>query len=365
MRDKIIGSLLGLAAGDCLGAPVEGQAPGEIRRHFGVLRDFQFDAPIWTDDTQQALVLVEATVRTGRPDPEWVGRRFVEMSHPRTRGFGCHRGTGRGFRASVDAFEADGDWRTSGQLDRAGNGAAMRIAPVGAALHRLEDREFVRTITEVSMLTHREPRSIAGALAVARLAAQLVDEPAYPLRESRATALLGGLADWLRECESWLAASFPELRAYRGDAGDLSRVLGRLHERWGDGWPSLEQEIVSFASARQGERTYATAGYVLCSVPTAILQVLLARDSLEEALIRTVNFGGDADTVAAMVGGMAGAAAGEKAIPPRWRSFAGHDELFAWAAALATHASGQPVDVSDLPELVALERDLCARLWGT
>lgn len=365
MQERVIGSLLGLAVGDCLGAPVEGMSPSDIRKRFGVLRDFQFEAPIWTDDTQQALVLVEATLRTGRPDPAWVGRRFVEMSRPRSPGFGCHRGTGRGFRASVDAFAADGDWRKSGQPDRAGNGAAMRIAPIGAALRRLEKWDFVRTIAEVSMLTHREPRAIAGALAVARLTSQLVDEPVYPLRESRATQLLGELADWLRQCESWIASSFPELRAYRGEADDLSRVLGRLHQRWTDGWSSLEDEIASFASSRLGERTPATAGYVLCSVPTAILQVLLERASLEEALTRTVNLGGDADTVAAMVGGMAGAAAGVGAIPPRWRSFAGHDELFAWAGALASHASDQPVALSDLPELLALERDLCARRWGS
>src|SRR5439155_6442370 len=40
--------------------------------------------------------------------------------------------------------------------------------------------------------------------------------------------------------------------------------------------------------------------------------------SLEETLVRAVNLGGEADTIAAAAGGAAGAAWGDEAIPERW-----------------------------------------------
>jgi ADP-ribosylglycohydrolase len=365
-QDRILGSLVGLAAGDCLGAPVEGKRPSDIFARFGVLRDFQYDAPIWTDDTQQALVLAEATVRHGVPDPSWVGRRYVEMSHPRgKRRFGCHRGTGRGFRHSVVRFEECQDWRRSGDPERAGNGAAMRIAPVATALRALPDEEFARAITEVSMVTHRELRAIAGALAVGWLAARLSAEPGYPVPNRRGHELLADLVSWVQAREAWLQRAYPELAPHGGDLLDVSTLLRRLFDRWDGGWTAQETEIVDFASARLGAGTFATAGYVLCSVVTSIALVLASSKSLEETVVHAVNLGGDADTVGAMVGGMAGAAAGLSAIPERWLTFDGRPELEAWGRALAARTAGSaPPDPDRLPSLVDLERRLWNKLRG-
>lgn len=364
--DRMTGSLAGLAIGDCLGAPVEGMSAQAIRMRFGTLKEFQYAAPIWTDDTQQALVLVEAGARFGTPDPSWVGERLVAMSHPRgPRQFGCHRGTGRGFRAAVCAFEASRNWRTSGQLERAGNGAAMRIAPVAVALDQLEEREFCRAIADISLLTHRELRAIAGALAVGWLTARLAEEPGYPVPRPRAGELLGALGRWVRDRETWLADEYPEVAPYRGEVHDLSALLLRLAERWNEGWQGCEQEILTMAAARLGTPTAAGAGYVLCSVPTAMCMVLMAEHSFEEALVRAVNLGGDADTVGAMVGAMAGAAAGLDAIPSRWRCVAGYDALLAWGRALDARANGRAEpDLATLPDLLALEQGLWRTLRG-
>ena len=128
------------------------------------MTEFRHAPAVWSDDTQQALVLVEATVRDGVPDPDRVGRRYVQMRETGPWGFCVHRGTGSGFRAAVDVFAKSGDWRTSGNLDRAGNGAAMRIAPTGAALAHLSDDAFCRAVAEVSMLTHRERPTAPASL---------------------------------------------------------------------------------------------------------------------------------------------------------------------------------------------------------
>jgi ADP-ribosylglycohydrolase len=63
LREAVVGSLTALAAGDCLVLPVEGQHPDDIRRWFGRLTDLQYPLTAWSDDTQQALVLIELLVR--------------------------------------------------------------------------------------------------------------------------------------------------------------------------------------------------------------------------------------------------------------------------------------------------------------
>lgn len=365
MRERILGSLVGLAAGDCLGAPVEAWSAARIAERYGVLRDLQFEAPIWTDDTQQALVLVESLVRFGAPDPAWVGRRFVGMSHPRgRRQFGCHRGTGSGFRRAVIAFEESGDWRASGRPDRAGNGAAMRIAPLAVALSARDDDAFSRAIVEISMLTHHESRAIAGALAVGRTAARLAAEPGLPLSIERGRALLADLAAWLRERERWMRETYGRLAPHGGDVHDVSTILARLADAGVSARDALP-EIERFASDRRDEPTRASDGYVLASVVSAIATTLLSGESFEEMLVRAVNLGGDADTVGAMVGGMAGAGAGLDAIPARWRRMDGHAALLAWGDAAATRAAGTAPDaiaLDALPSLLELERRLWERL---
>ena len=58
----------------------------------------------------------------------------------------------------------------------------------------------------------------------------------------------------------------------------------------------------------------------LGSVATAVYCFLAHPRSFEDALIFSVNLGGDTDSVAAMTGAIAGALHGARAIPPRWRS---------------------------------------------
>jgi ADP-ribosyl-[dinitrogen reductase] hydrolase len=58
-------------------------------------------------------------------------------------------------------------------------------------------------------------------------------------------------------------------------------------------------------------------GYVINSLVCAI-NAIRDTHSFEDALVQAVTLGGDADTIGAITGGLAGAIYGAKAIPQRW-----------------------------------------------
>ena len=347
-REQAVGSLLGLAAGDCLGAALESRPPPPEP-----VRDLIYDPTTWTDDTQQALVLAEATLRLGRPDPEWVARRFVEMAVD-----GLHYRTGSGFRSAVERFEIEGDWRSSGRTDRVGNGAAMRIAPSAVATAAADPDEFWKQLVQVSLVTHRELCSIAGALAVGWVAARFSRVESYPLVRRQAFELLRELGGWLAERERWMAEDLPAEWGgpVAADGGDQHAFSAALLALAGSPPATLDdglERIAADASEHLGQPLYAGSGYVLASVVTAVYVALTSDSSFEDTLVTAVNLGGDTDTIGAMVGGMVGAATGPHAIPERWLRFPGADEARAWGEALAGLR-----DPDGLPDLIELEQRL-------
>lgn len=66
-----------------------------------------------------------------------------------------------------------------------------------------------------------------------------------------------------------------------------------------------------------GEYDGKCGGYVVETINT-VLHCLMTTTSFEDALIKCVNLGGDADTNAAILGGLAGAYYGIESIPQRW-----------------------------------------------
>lgn len=78
----------------------------------------------------------------------------------------------------------------------------------------------------------------------------------------------------------------------------------------------------SFANADKlkhiGSNEIRSSGYIVDSLEAA-LWCLLTTDSYKECVLKAVNLGYDADTIAAIAGGLAGALYGYEAIPQKWR----------------------------------------------
>ena len=68
------------------------------------------------------------------------------------------------------------------------------------------------------------------------------------------------------------------------------------------------------------------------SVPTAVYCFLRSPQDYEEVVTFAVNLGGDADTLGAMAGAIAGALHGEEAVPSRWSELLEHRDRIVAAA---------------------------------
>lgn len=277
LRSKTRGCLLAVAVGDALGAPVEGLTARQIRQRYGSVRDYlpeRYGPGVWTDDTQLTLELARSLASRGRFDPEDFAARLVAWL-PRARGAGFACAT------AVARLSSGLSWREAG-VDSAGCGTAMRSAPLGL-FHRLDDEATLADAQLSSHLTHTDGRAKAMAAAVAlAVARQLVPECPGPKELFEEIASLVGPVDG---------------RAGRALAGLVPLMDRPLHE-------ALEATGVG--------------GFVMETVPAAFLVFAHFPDSLEEALVAAVAAGGDTDSIASIVGALAGAASGREAIPARW-----------------------------------------------
>ena len=165
LLERFQGCLLGLAVGDALGGRFEGQSPERIAERFptpdALLTTTIFDRLDYTDDTQMAIGVAETLVE----NLEILEER---LCHYFTINYLPSRGYGFGARAVLDAMEEGRDYRQvaaehfpGGSF---GNGAAMRVAPVGLFFHH--DLEAVWEQARLSALpTHVHPLGIEGRTA--------------------------------------------------------------------------------------------------------------------------------------------------------------------------------------------------------
>jgi ADP-ribosylglycohydrolase len=378
VHDRIIGSIVGLAVGDALGAPVEGWSAREISRRFGTLRDYVDTGRLpgaYTDDAQQALCIVDVLLEEGSFDPDALGRKFVELAQPidppapqswgefsgRVGGryFGAFRGTGPGFRDSVRALERGVAWRESGTLS-AGNGTAMRVGPLGAFYHDHRLVDFRSAVLPSAWITHTDPRALAGAFMIAYSVIHAINQG----DQFRPDRYLRELYTAVQDAEKSIQRRYwhPEMGVDRETCHHISEAIRRI-----GGWLRRDTNeaigaISKYAQQRTSLPTHALSSFILGSGIMAVYLFARHFEDLEEALVIAVNLGGDADSIGAMVGAMAGALHGYSAMPARWREgLRNHDAIYARAEALA-RGEGMPAGAPSLREMeVALTMEEASR----
>ncbi len=275
LRDRFLGSLLGLAVGDSLGAPYEGLPATDIFHQFGppdvVASNPSGETLYYTDDTQMMIGVAETLIDHGRIEQATLAQAFAANYHP-------DRGYGKGTRRIIETIRAGGDWRTEAETifpgGSLGNGGAMRVAPVGLLF--CDDPDAVWEQARLSALpTHRHPVGIEAAQVMALAVA--------------------------------LAA--------RADRIDRREFLTALQERAET--DEIRWALTTAIRLRRGD-SIAVLGHTLeahRSVVTAIAAFAACPSDYTLAVGRVIGLGDDTDTLAAMTGALCGAFGGLPTIP--------------------------------------------------
>ena len=349
--DRAAGVMVGMAAGDALGAGYEFRtsSQGEPAMIGGGLGNWETGE--WTDDTQMAICIAEVAA-IGNLDPIAAAERFLGWyrSGPadvgiQTRSVLCRARSGDELAELASAYFLDHPDRA------AGNGSLMRTGPV--ALARLGDDEALGAAARaISGLTHADP--------------------------------LAGDA-----CVLWCIAIDRAIREGRLDG--VRNGLELLPADRRDFWDSKITEAETATPA-----TFSPNGFVVTALQAAyaaVRQTPVPAEQpcrhLQHALAAAVRIGNDTDTVAAIAGALLGARWGASAVPLAWRRILhgwpgygvrdlvrlailsarqGHDDNVGWPSAATLlpyyqqhfHPHGTVVALSDDPgirigDVLALE----------
>ena len=294
-RDRACGVLLATAAGDALGAAYEFGPPRGPQLEVAMVGggSFGWEPGQWTDDSSMAIGIAEvaATGADLRQEQalDALVERWHEWSHD-AKDVGVQTGSvlsraGRqGISAQVARVESAALHKLTGRT--AGNGSLMRTAPV--ALAYLEDEAaLVEAARLVSELTHYDPE--AGDACVLWCCA---------IRY----AILTGVLD-ARIGLQHIGIDRRDLWATRLDVAAESKPSDFTSNGW----------VVEALQAAWSAIT--TTPIPLDDPTTGVFHI----DHLRLALDAAVRGGGDTDTVAAIAGGLLGAAYGASAVPADWR----------------------------------------------
>ncbi|NVK66857.1 MAG: ADP-ribosylglycohydrolase family protein [Flavobacteriales bacterium] len=263
--DQLEGCFLGGAIGDAMGSQYENQIKKESDTYhpFGepkvVIPKLQI-----TDDTQLTFATIEAITENYRLSPQVLAEKFKNLYKTRTI-----RGLGSSTLKALQELEAGGHWSQVGRMGEyaAGNGAAMRIAPL--AFIDETDRTQIRDISSIS---HRNDEAYVGALSVVIGIKQILNN-----QWDGSTNLL-----------SIISAQIPD-----------SRVKDRM----------LQLEPLTDL-AEIG--SYGNSGYVVDSIPLALAAAnQIANTDLDTMFERLIEVGGDTDTNCSIAGQIAGCFVGK------------------------------------------------------
>jgi poly(ADP-ribose) glycohydrolase ARH3 len=276
LRSKFTGALLGTAVGDALGAPLEGWSRERINRVYGEAGRLEMVEGRYTDDTEQMIGVAESLVRINGFDGADMARTLVQNMNPR-------RGYGPGSRAAFERLRAGERWDEAAQhlfggMGSYGNGAAMRIAPVGL-LYYDNPKELREVAYQSSRITHAHELGKEGAALQAFAIALAVGEE----RDEMLVKLDGFVH----------------------------------HELYKQKLRRMEQLLRTAASSGEIVAELGNGMAAFDSVPTAIYSFLRFED-FERSVVYAIHLGGDTDTIGAMTGAICGAYYGDQAIPSEW-----------------------------------------------
>ncbi|WP_353778495.1 ADP-ribosylglycohydrolase family protein [Winogradskyella sp. 3972H.M.0a.05] len=263
------GCILGGAIGDAWGSGFENQFEQEDDT-FYLIGNPKVKLPTWgiTDDTQLTLATIEVIIDNGKITPELIANQFLHYYQKRKL-----RGVGSSTYKALKELSFGGHWSQVGRRGEyaAGNGAAMRIAPL-AFVQEIKNSE----IRDICLITHNNDEAYIGAMCIV-----------IAIRE-----ILNGNWTGKSNLIDLIIKQIPD-----------TRVRDRLIEI---------KDIENLEEI--GEK--GNDGYVVNSVPLAIAAANKVQEiGIEQMFTQLIDIGGDTDTNCSIAGQIAGTLIGKTGIP--------------------------------------------------
>lgn len=280
--------VMGHTVADALGVPVEfcersalDEKPVKDLTGYGT---YPYPEGTWSDDTSMSLCTLDS-LNKGKIDYDDIMTNFLKwLNNCEYTATGEVFDVGRACLKSIMMYSETGDIYSCGRTSdySNGNGSLMRIHPIALFLfykNNMTVYEKLNAVHITSALTHAHERSKIGCGIYSFVLWELLsarDKESVPKGLEKAK-------EYYKE--------YPELNHYK-------RIFDKnfIH---------TERENIS------------SSGYIVSTLEAA-LWCLMTTGGYSECVLKAVNLGGDADTIGAVAGGLAGALYGYDAIPERW-----------------------------------------------
>lgn len=282
LAERCHAALAGVAVGDALGKMTEGYWPPEIRLRYGdrvetfLSPQQSHSSQVWayaevTDDTRFTLLIAESIISCGKVDERDIISRILEKPIKGWPGW--------------DEFKKKAE---TGEKDtRSGNGAPMRVAPIGILHSPARLRNIISDVERACSCTHNTRSALSAACAIAA---------AY-------SAALEGF-----DKRDLLEAAI--------EAASLGNQLGE-DDLCPDVARRLQWVCKNVGKGKNGLRRGLNPGFSAWEGATFALALVMLYDSAKDAILAAVNEGGDADSIASMAGGII-AARNPGTLPEEW-----------------------------------------------
>ena len=288
LPERLEGAIYGHLVGDALGVPYEFQSPERISevewRGHGT-----HDQPpgTWSDDGALMLALLDSLLTAGFDTADQARRALDWHDEGRYAPGGLRFDIGGATSTALARLRGGTSPEEAGATDALGNGSLMRILPLPLVFRAAERDELVDLAVRASRVTHGSAEAQVACALYAFVVARLLSG-----ETDRAGTLEAARAD----LRAVLAAG--GLRGSRVAAApqDALRSLDGF-----EAWPG-----------RSGR------GHVVDSFWSA-WDAFAAADGYRQTVERSVSYGNDSDTTAAIAGGLAGVYWGIGSIPSAWR----------------------------------------------
>lgn len=303
MNNKLLSMIMGVAIGDALGLPAQFYSRKVLDKYplVEMVESEEGAAGTYSDDTAMTLcTLASFTENNWQLDLQdimnrfidWYGHGYMAVNH-KTIDVGI--ATRKAIQRAYDGVPLD----KCGGADEwdCGNGSLMRISPVIFYLRHNAQADILKTVSTISSLTHAHQRCIMCCYIYVVLGLELLNNSGQDKTEL------------FKKTMPSLAADVKEKFA-----PDETGLLARLYN------------IEKFINLSRDE--IKSSGYVIDTLE-ASLWCFLTTDNFKDCVLKAVNLGDDADTVAAIAGAYAGLYYGLDAIPKEWvENLLGKDNIY-------------------------------------